>query len=44
MRAYGNVPMALAFMTATSLLIIARHNQNIRRLLRGRENRVGAKR
>jgi glycerol-3-phosphate acyltransferase PlsY len=44
MRAYGNVPMALAFMTATSLLIIARHNQNIRRLLSGRENRVGAKR
>jgi len=44
MRAYGNVPMALAFMTATSLLIIARHNQNIRRLLSGREYRVGAKR
>jgi glycerol-3-phosphate acyltransferase PlsY len=44
MRAYGNVPMALAFMTAASLLIIARHNQNIRRLLSGRENRVGAKR
>jgi glycerol-3-phosphate acyltransferase PlsY len=44
MRAYGNVPMALAFMTATSLLIIARHQQNIRRLLNGTENRVGAKR
>jgi len=43
MRAYGNVPMALAFMTATSLLIIARHQQNIRRLLNGTENRVGAK-
>jgi acyl phosphate:glycerol-3-phosphate acyltransferase len=44
MRAYGNVPMALAFMTVTSLLVIARHRQNFRRLLSGTENRVGAKR
>jgi glycerol-3-phosphate acyltransferase PlsY len=44
MHAYGNVPMALVFMAATSLLIIARHRQNIRRLLAGTENRVGAKR
>ncbi len=43
-RAYGNAPMALAFMAATSLLIIVRHNENIRRLLAGTESRVGAKR
>jgi acyl phosphate:glycerol-3-phosphate acyltransferase len=44
MHAYGNAPMALAFMAATSLLIIARHHQNIKRLLDGTENRLGAKR
>lgn len=43
-RAYGNAPMALAFMAATSLLIIVRHHENIRRLLAGTESRVGAKR
>jgi len=44
MHAYGNAPLALALMAATSLLIIARHHQNIRRLLGGTENRVGVKR
>ena len=44
MRAYGNAPTALTFMAVTSLLIIARHHQNIRRLLAGAENRLGAKR
>ncbi len=44
MHAYGNAPMALVFMAATSLLIIARHRQNIRRLLSGTENRLGGKR
>jgi glycerol-3-phosphate acyltransferase PlsY len=34
----------LALMSLTSLLIIARHHENIRRLLKGTENRVGAKR
>jgi glycerol-3-phosphate acyltransferase PlsY len=43
MHGYGNAPMALALMATTSLLIIARHHQNIRRLLAGTENRVGAK-
>jgi glycerol-3-phosphate acyltransferase PlsY len=44
MQAYGNAPMALAFMATTSLLIIARHRQNIKRLLAGTENQLGAKR
>jgi glycerol-3-phosphate acyltransferase PlsY len=43
MRAYGDVPLALAFMIATSLLIIFKHHENIRRLLAGTENRMGAK-
>jgi glycerol-3-phosphate acyltransferase PlsY len=30
-------------MTATSLLIIIKHGENIRRLLAGTENRIGAK-
>jgi glycerol-3-phosphate acyltransferase PlsY len=36
-------PMVLAVMTMTSLLIIARHRENIRRLFRGTESRLGAK-
>ena len=36
-------PLAMVLMTATSLLIIFRHSQNIRRLLAGTENRLGAK-
>ncbi|MGO8795508.1 MAG: glycerol-3-phosphate 1-O-acyltransferase PlsY [Candidatus Sulfotelmatobacter sp.] len=44
MRAYGDRPIALVFMSGTSLLIVARHHENIRRLLAGTESRVGAKR
>ncbi|MFZ1007554.1 MAG: glycerol-3-phosphate acyltransferase, partial [Candidatus Sulfotelmatobacter sp.] len=44
MRSYGNLPAALAFMAIASLLIIAKHSQNIQRLLAGTENRLGAKR
>ena len=44
LHAYGGQPMAIAFISATSLLIIARHHENIRRLLAGTENRLGAKR
>jgi glycerol-3-phosphate acyltransferase PlsY len=44
MRGYGNSPTALALMASTSLLIIAKHHENIRRLLAGTESRVGAKR
>jgi glycerol-3-phosphate acyltransferase PlsY len=43
MRAYGDVPLALAFMIATSLLIVFKHRANIQRLVAGTENRVGAK-
>jgi glycerol-3-phosphate acyltransferase PlsY len=43
MRAYGDVPLALAFMIATSLLIIFKHRANIQRLVADTENRVGAK-
>lgn len=41
---YGDSRRALAFMALSSLLIIAKHHQNIRRLLAGTENRLGAKR
>jgi acyl phosphate:glycerol-3-phosphate acyltransferase len=40
---YGSAPAALAFMALSSLLIIARHHANIRRLLAGTENRLGSK-
>ena len=40
----GNVrPPAMIAVSLASLLIIARHYQNIRRLLAGTENRIGAK-
>lgn len=44
MRAYRGVPQALALMVATSLLIILKHHENIRRLVAGTETRMGAKR
>jgi acyl phosphate:glycerol-3-phosphate acyltransferase len=40
---YGSAPAALAFMVLSSLLIIARHHANIRRLLAGTENGLGSK-
>jgi glycerol-3-phosphate acyltransferase PlsY len=43
LREYGDVPHALALMAVTSLLIIAKHHENIRRLLAGTESRLGRK-
>jgi glycerol-3-phosphate acyltransferase PlsY len=43
MHAFGGPPATLEFMAATSLLIIVRHHENIRRLLAGTESRIGAK-
>jgi acyl phosphate:glycerol-3-phosphate acyltransferase len=40
---YGGSWLALSLMSLTSLLIIAKHQQNIRRLLAGTENRLGSK-
>jgi glycerol-3-phosphate acyltransferase PlsY len=39
LRDYGEAPQVLGFMAVTSLLIIARHHENIRRLLAGTEPR-----
>ncbi len=41
---YGNARLALACIALSSLLIIAKHYQNIRRLMAGTENRFGSKR
>ena len=43
MNAYGNTTTALALLALACLLIIARHYENIRRLLAGTESRIGAK-
>jgi acyl phosphate:glycerol-3-phosphate acyltransferase len=40
----GGARTALVFIALTSLLIIVRHHENIRRLLAGTENRIGGKR
>ena len=44
MHAYGGSPITLVLMSATSLLIVLKHHENIRRLLAGTESRLGAKR
>ena len=43
LHAYGNGWQAFAFILLASLLIIARHHENIRRLLAGTESRFGSK-
>lgn len=42
--ASGKAPATLFFIASTSLLIILKHHENIRRLLAGTENRMGARR
>ncbi len=42
-RGYGSSQLPLTFMSATSLLIISKHHENIRRLFAGTESRLGAK-
>ncbi len=43
LHSYGDAWLALVFISATSLLIIAKHQANIGRLLSGTEHRFGAK-
>jgi glycerol-3-phosphate acyltransferase PlsY len=44
MHEYGGAPIAIGFMSFASLLIIAKHHQNIERLFAGTENRIGSRR
>jgi acyl phosphate:glycerol-3-phosphate acyltransferase len=43
LHSHGNTPLPLLFMSAASLLIIAKHHENIRRLLAGTERRIGSR-
>lgn len=40
---FGNTQWALMFMALSSLLIVIKHHQNIRRLMSGTESRIGSK-
>src|SRR4029077_20528674 len=44
LRDYSDVPLVLLCIAAASLLIVARHYENILRLLAGTESRVGSRR
>jgi acyl phosphate:glycerol-3-phosphate acyltransferase len=44
LRDYSDVPLVLLCIAAASLLIVARHYENIRRLLAGTESRVASRR
>lgn len=41
MRTYGGSPMTFILMAIASMLIIAKHHENIRRLIAGTESRIG---
>ena len=41
---YSGAPLALVLMSLASLLIVAKHHENIRRLWAGTENRIGSRR
>jgi glycerol-3-phosphate acyltransferase PlsY len=43
-RQFDAPPVGLAMISVASLLIIAKHHENIRRLIAGTESRIGAKR
>ncbi len=44
LRQYGSAPLSLAVISLVSLLIVAKHHENIRRLFAGTENRIGSRR
>jgi glycerol-3-phosphate acyltransferase PlsY len=41
---YGSAPLSVAVISMVSLLIVAKHHENIRRLFAGSENRIGSRR
>lgn len=43
LREFGQIWLALVCISLASLAIVLKHSQNIRRLLAGTENRIGAK-
>ena len=44
LRDYHQYAPVLAIMAITAILIVAKHHQNIRRLMAGNENKLGVKR